>query len=213
MKKGLYLMISIFLLSACNEKSEPTQIEELREELIEVTQFTEELALEKEHVDEAIKEANALSLQGDDRDWFVRSYLIDISTGKEIKSTEQVYEDSQLRMLYEQTWQDLAYKKYGVSFDEERLQEITEMALQSVTEEKFSSEKEPDFEILFYLADALGYSIEEFFYIFERHHYERWAIGEKLYPILEEHYDLTDNLEISYQYKMEVIDELVKNQS
>ena len=38
-------------------------------------------------------------------------------------------------------------------------------------------------------------------------------MGEKLYPILEEEYELKENLEISDKFRMEVIDEIVKTQS
>lgn len=76
---------------------------------------------------------------------------------------------------------------------------------------KDSAQAELEFPL--YLAEALGYSIDEFFYIFDRPIYERWAIAEKLYPILEEEYKLEDHLEISGKYRMEVIDEMVKTQS
>ena len=87
------------------------------------------------------------------------------------------------------------------------------MTLNPIKEEQLSSEQEEELEIFFYLSGALGYSIDEFFNIFDRHHYERWAIGEKLYPILEGEYELKENLEISDKYRMEVIDEIVKTQS
>lgn len=212
-KKGLLLLISILLLSACNNNSDTSKQKELREKLIEVTQLAGDLELEKEDIDEAINEATVLGLQGEERDWFVRSFLIYISAGKEVENKEQVYEDSQLRMLYEQKWQGLAFERYGVELDEERLQEIIEMTLNPIKGEKLSSEQDEELEIPFYLADALGYSIDEFFYIFDRHIYERWAIGEKLYPLLEEEYELKDNQEISDKYRMEVIDEIVKTQS
>ncbi|WP_100333458.1 hypothetical protein [Bacillus alkalisoli] len=173
--------------------------------MIEVTQLAGELELEKEDIDNAINEAASLDLQGEARDWLVRTFLIYISAGKEIENKEQVYEDSQLYMLYEQTWQDLAFERYGVELNEERLQEILEITLNPL--------KEEEFEIPYYLANALGYSINEFFYIFDRHIYERWEIGEKLYPLLEEEYKLKDNQEISNKYRMEVIDEIVKNQA
>ena len=211
-KKGLLLLISILLLSACNNNSDTSEQKALREKLIEITELTGDLELEKGNIDEAINEAASLGLQDEERDWFVRSFLINISAGEEIENKEQVYEDSQLRMLYEQTWQDLAFEKYGVELDKERLEEIVEMTLNPIKEE-LSSEQEEELEILIYLSGALGYSIDEFFSIFDRHHYERWAIGEKLYPILEEQYELKENLEISVKYRMEVIDEIVDTQS
>ncbi|TWI57803.1 hypothetical protein [Halalkalibacter nanhaiisediminis] len=212
-KKGLLLLISILLLSACNNNSDTSEQKELREKLIDITQLAGDFEVEKGDIDEAINEAASLGLQGEEKDWFVRSFLIFISAGKEIKTKEEVYEDSQLRMLYERTWQDLTFERYGVELDEERLQEIIEMTLNPIKEEQISSEQKEELEILFYLADALGYSIDEFFYRFDRHHYERWAIGEKLYPLLEEEYELKDNQEISNKYRMEVIDEIVKTQS
>ncbi|WP_096153560.1 hypothetical protein [Bacillus sp. FJAT-45066] len=205
MKKRILLLLSIVLLSACNNNADTSEQKELREKLIEVTQLAGELELEKEDIDNAINEAASLDLQGEARDWLVRTFLIYISAGKEIENKEQVYEDSQLYMLYEQTWQDLAFERYGVELNEERLQEILEITLNPL--------KEEEFEIPYYLANALGYSINEFFYIFDRHIYERWEIGEKLYPLLEEEYKLKDNQEISNKYRMEVIDEIVKNQA
>lgn len=71
-----------------------------------------------------------------------------------------MYEASQLRMLYEQMWQNLAFERYGVELDDKRLQEFIEMTLNPIKEEQFSSEQE-ELEILYYLADALGYSIDE----------------------------------------------------
>lgn len=211
-KKGLLLLISYLLLSACNNNSDTSEQKELREKLIVINQLAGDFEVEKGDIDEAIKEAVSLGLQGEEKDWFVRSFLIFISAGKEIKTKEQVYEDSQLRMLYERTWQDLAFERYGVELDEERLQEIIEVILNPIKEEHNSSEQE-ELEILFYLADALGYSIDEFFYIFDRPIYDRWAIGEKLYPLLEEEYELKDTQEISDKYRIEVMDEIVKTQS
>ncbi|MGO4889443.1 hypothetical protein ACJ2A9_16975 [Anaerobacillus sp. MEB173] len=211
-KKGLLLLFSILLLSACNNNSDTSEQKVLREKLIEITELTGDLEIEKGDIDEAINEAASLGLQGEEKDWFVRSFLTSRSAGKEIEVKEQVYEDSQLRMLYEKTWQDLAFERYGVELDEERLQEIIEMTLNPIKDEQLSSEQE-ELEILFYLSDALGYSIDEFFYIFDRHIYVRWAIGEKLYPLLEEEYELKDNQEISDKYRMEVIDEIVKKNS
>ena len=95
--------------------------------MIEITELTGDLELEKGDIDEAINEAASLGLQDEGRDWFVRSFLIYMYAGEEIENKEQVYEDSQLRMLYEQTWQDLAFEKYGVELDEERLEEIVRM--------------------------------------------------------------------------------------
>lgn len=63
-------------------------------------------------------------------------------------------------MLYEQMWQNLAFERYGVELDDKRLQEFIEMTLNPIKEEQFSSEQE-ELEILYYLADALGYSIDE----------------------------------------------------
>ncbi|MDV2583496.1 hypothetical protein [Alkalibacillus haloalkaliphilus] len=191
--------------------SDTSEQKEFREKLIEVIQLGGDLELEKEDFDEAVSEAASLDLQGEERDWFVRSYLIYITAGKDIENKEQVYEHSQLRMLYEQTWKDLAFERYGVELDEERLREIIEMSLNPLKEENLSSERDEELEIPFYLADALGYTIDEFFYIFDRSIYERWALGEKLYPLLEEEYELKDHQEISEKYKMEVIDEIVKN--
>ena len=215
-KKGLLLLFSILLFSACNDNSyeqmeftyEP---DELREKLIKITQLFGENEIEKSDVDGAINAADSLGLQGDDKIWFIRTYFTQISAGKGIESKEQVYEDSQLRMLYEQTWKDLAFERYGVRLDEGKLHEIIEMNINQIKE--LSPEQGEDIEIFYYFLNALEYSIDDYFYKIERYIYESGIIGQELFPLLEEEYGLKDIQEIGNKYRMEVIDEIVKNQS
>ncbi|MDG5471303.1 hypothetical protein P6709_06055 [Jeotgalibacillus sp. ET6] len=209
MKYSLFIFsVIIMLCSACNNNPETSELKELRGKLVEITQLGGDEEVEEDHIDQAIHEAASLGIQGEDRDWFVRSFLISKSTGEEIKDMEEIYERSQLKKLYEKTWQDVALERYEVTLDEERLQVIIEETLQPVKEEK-----ENEIEIQFYLADSLGYSIDDFFYTFDRHIYEKWVISEELYPLLEKEYNLEENQEISHTYRMEVIDEIVKARS
>ncbi|ADU29484.1 hypothetical protein [Evansella cellulosilytica] len=79
-----------------------------------MTQLGGDIEINKRDIDEAINKATLLGIKGEEKDSFVRSFLISISSGKEIESKEQVYEESQWRMLYERTWQELAFERYGV---------------------------------------------------------------------------------------------------
>ncbi|ADU29485.1 hypothetical protein [Evansella cellulosilytica] len=84
------------------------------------------------------------------------------------------------------------------------------MTINPIIEKPIPTEQEEQLKILFYLADTLGYSMDEYFYTFDSVHYERWVIAERLYPILEEEYELKNTVEISDKYRMEVIDEIIK---
>ena len=208
LKNTLLILLLPLLLIACSDRGETTEQNKLRELLIELTQMVGEEELKREYIDKAFNEAASLGLKDKERDWFVRSYLIYRTVGKEA-DTQAVYKDSQLRRLYEETWQSLANERYGVELEEERLKEIIEINVTPV-KEILSSDKEHDLEMPLYLAELLGYSIDEFFSIFDRHIYERWAISESLFPILEQEYKINDQQEISYKYRLEVIYEIVR---
>lgn len=204
-KKGLMLFTLVFLLSACNDdEATSSDAEELREDLIRIHQLEPVGELDKTMIDDGISDAEELNLQGEDRDWFMFYHLIYATTGQEA-DREQVYEDSQLRIQYEQAWHDLASERYGVDMDEERLEEIIERRLPPLQE---SVEKN---DLYVYLADELGYSLDEFFYNFTLHIYERRAVEEELHPLLEDEYeeDAEDEF-IRLQYRLEVIDEMLR---
>ncbi|ARK29949.1 hypothetical protein [Halalkalibacter krulwichiae] len=201
--------IIILVLVACNNEDETIEQQELREKLIEVNQLGVMGELNKADIDVAISEASQLDLQGVDRKWFILFHLLYTTNGIEA-DTEKVYEDSQLRILYEQTWQELALERYGVQLEEEKLQEILETSLRPLKESVLTSEEEQEDGVHHYFAEALGYSLDEYFYMYTIHVYERRAISETLYPLLEREYNLADEHDVSLQYRMEVIEEIVE---
>ncbi|WP_280771379.1 hypothetical protein [Salipaludibacillus daqingensis] len=210
-KKGLMLFISILFLSACSDNLDASEQNELKQKLIEVNQISDIGELNKALIDDALSEASQLDLEGKDKDWFVLYYLIYATTGEEADK-EKAYEHSQLRMLYEQTWQDLAFERYGVEIEEDELQEMLDKYLTPLKEGVLSSQTS-ELETQLYLAEKLGYSVDEYFYQITIHIYENRVISESLYPLLEKEYGMDDEHGISYQYRMEVIDEIVEAKS
>lgn len=216
MKKWLFLLC-FFLLSACaNDKtaaeqnlSEQASKQELKEKLLELTELFGSLEAKYEDIDKAVREADSLGLKGEERDNFVRSYLIFLSAGKKADANS-VKEDSELRRLYEDAWKKLAEEKYGVAIEEEALEELIETYIDTFEYALYETEETLGTD-MFYLAEALGYSLHDFFHNFDRHHFEKWLIGQELFPILKEGYGLEDNLAISERYRLEVIDYIVES--
>lgn len=188
------------------EESEALEKEALREKFIELTQMGSDSEITHTEIDQAIDKAVSLGLEGQERDWFVRSYLINLIENQDV-DIEKILEDSQLRRLYEDTWKQFAFEKYGVKIDEQRLQEVIEMTISDMKNSNLVQGTD-----IFYLAEKLGYSIEEFFSVFDRHIYESWVIAESLFPILQDQYKLHENNDISNQYRLEVIDHIVESQ-
>lgn len=213
-KNGLFVLMFILLLSACNDNElNASEEKELRDQLYAVIHQSGDLTeANKADIDEALSQADQLSLPEEERDWFVQYYLIYSSYEGETDK-EQVYEGSQLRMLYEETWQELAFERYGVTLEEERVEDMIEEELKPLIEDALSSEEDGELDIQRYLADESGYSLEELYLQFSRHIYERRAIGEDLEPILKDEYGITDIHEVREKYRIEVIDEIVKSNS
>lgn len=216
MKKWIFIVACLFLVACSNNEtvvveSETIEPQNLREKLEELTEMYGEDEVEHSDIDQAIHEAEELGLQGEERDFFVRSYLIALSAGKE-PNVKSIQEDSKLRMLYESAWQELAYEKYGISVEEEQFEDFVNTYLEHLNK-VLDMEAEIQGIDFNYLAEALDYSLEQFFYTFEKHNFEKWLIGEQLFPILKEEYELDDNIEISNQYRIEVIDYIVESES
>ncbi|MBM7095218.1 hypothetical protein JSY36_05560 [Bacillus sp. H-16] len=211
LKKGLLLCMAVLFLSACSTNlNAAEEKEELRQKLIEVNRTGAIGEIGKAHIDEAVSAASQLELEGKDRDRFVLYHLIYATNDIEMDK-EDVYENSQLRLQYEETWKDLAVERYGIQVEEERLQEIIEKDATALKDDVFSPDN-PERDTQLYLAEELGYSVDEYVYQFTAPIFEQREIRENLYPLLEEEYGTRADHEVSHQYQMEVIDEIVEAQ-
>lgn len=127
MKKWFILLVCLLLIACATDETTTEELksvahQDLKEKLLQLKEVFGNKVVEHSHIDEAVQEAESLGLTDKERDFFVRSYLIFISNGKDV-DIEKIQEDSRLRMLYEDSWQKLASEKYGITVKEEELED------------------------------------------------------------------------------------------
>lgn len=219
LKKLFVFLISLLLVSCGqtnNEQSksetlpiEKSQVNVNREYIEKEVLFNHDLYelgfddVPTSGLEKLVENISEMNISNEEEPYFVTYWLLNYDKINE-QSIEKIYRDTKIRMLYEQTWMEVAEESYDVTLDNDKLDKLISEEWDILKKAKIPASLAP-------FLDISGYSYEDFFKKYESKRIEKAALSLELLPILEENYKVENTETLLYEYfHLEVMEELLR---
>ena len=205
--KGRSIILAAALLAGCDDQTAaeaPIEVEmkslEVQREQMRTFTYEDYYALFKS----AAEEAESLATGNELLDkWIFRTAAEDDLLFKTDFTDEETVKYAKQQMEEHEAWKRYAEEAYGVAATDEEIDRFTEeVVLAGLNPDSEAALDDRQADSYRATADALGLTVEEFSYDFQRDMYERNVIWGELEPILREKYGNQVNLHEAYNKEL-----------
>lgn len=211
------LTLSVLLMGCGAESLHPTSSADELEPSIDIEMKSAEEQAEvqnsynyddyKKAFDEVVQEAESYSLENEELEkWAIRTLVQEKLYFETDLTKEEVLQLAELDMRKDEAWKELAQEEYGFPVTEKEVDSYLEKFSLAVT-------KGTSKDHLKAYAHALGLTVEELLYEYDRDFAVKAVLWEKLTPILQEKYNSTEHNVLVEKYMDEVDSTLASSET